>query len=102
MCLCNLALGDVYGTAQFQIVFSPTGNMTVEHCPECRRCPGGCVHPVCDGVDCVIWKHLARHFAMLHRNPVHVPRKAQRDVSHVQQAIMRTSDSFDKLCPLTS
>jgi hypothetical protein len=53
------------------------------------------VATICDGVDCVIRKHLARHFAMLRRNPVHVARKAQRDAGHVQKAVVKTAGSFD-------
>ena len=69
--------------AETVVVFPPRGNVAIKNFAKCRSGPGSSVNTVGNGFDRYARKHLARSFAMLLGDTIHVFAQAEREIRHV-------------------
>ena len=84
------------------VVVPPLGNLVVQQLLQRAGDPGGGVDAVGDGVDVVVGEHLLRDLAVLHGDAVDVAREAQRQVGHVEQAVVQAAEALDGVAALVA
>ena len=97
MRLADFAVIDRDGVSQVEGLGAPLGNEAVEQLLKFPACPARGVHTVGDRVDQVVGEHETRHVAMAHGYAVHVTRNAQRQVGHVEIAVLAAADALECL-----
>ena len=91
----DLRGGDAVDGTEVLVIGAPAGDLVIEQLLEGFREPGGGMDAVGDGMDGGLGEHVLRDLAVLHGDAVDVAREAEREVGHVEAAVVEGAGALD-------